>query len=89
MSGSQQIRVDRMNPCLFQHWITEWTKQNKLPGQILAEEVQDTDEIPDDFPTESNMEINQDDDDEKMQRWCSARNTEGDLRLCRALFVQV
>ena len=65
MSGSQQIRVDRMNPCLFRHWITEWTKQNKLPSQILAEEVQDTDEIPDDFPTESNMEIKKDDDDEK------------------------
>ena len=64
MSGSQQIRVDRMNPCLFRHWITEWTKQNnKLPSQILAEEVQDTDEIPD-FPTESNMESNQDDGDE-------------------------
>ena len=51
MSGSQQIRVDRMNPCLFRHWITELTKQNKLPSQILAEEVQDTDEISD-FPTE-------------------------------------
>ena len=65
MSGSQQIRVDRMNPCLFRHWITEWTEQNKLPSQILAEEVQDTDEIPDEFPTESNMEIKKDDDDEK------------------------
>ena len=58
MSGSQQIRVDRMNPCLFRHWITELTKQNKLPSQILAEEVQDTDEIPDEFPTESNKILN-------------------------------
>ena len=53
MSGSQQIRDDRMNLYFFEHWITEWTKQYKLPSQILAEAVQDSDEIPDDFETDS------------------------------------
>ena len=41
----------------------EDTKQNKLPSQILAEAVQDTDEILD-FPTDSSMESDQDDDEE-------------------------
>ena len=72
MSGSQQIRVDRMNPCLFRHWITEWTKQNKLPSQILAEEVQDSYDSADDFETDSCMESDKDDDDEKkiLKRKC-------------------
>ena len=89
MSGSQQIRVDRMNPCLFRHWITEWTKQNnKLPSQILAEEVQDTDEIPD-FPTESNMESNQDDGDEmkilKRKFRCTENSAKKLFRRCAVL----
>ena len=39
MSGSQEIRDNRMNVGLFRHWITEWQSENdnKLPSEILAE----------------------------------------------------
>ena len=63
MSGSHQIRHDRMNDGLFRHWITEWTK---LPSQILAEPVQDMDEILD-SSTNSLMESDQDDDEDTKQ----------------------
>ena len=56
MSGSHQIRHDRMNDGLFRHW-------TKLPSQILAEPVQDMDEILD-SSTNSLMESDQDDDEE-------------------------
>ena len=52
-----------MNDGLFRHWITEWTK---LPSQILAEPVQDMDEILD-SSTNSLMESDQDDDEDTKQ----------------------
>ena len=59
MSGSHQIRHDRMNDGLFRHW-------TKLPSQILAEPVQDMDEILD-SSTNSLMESDQDDDEDTKQ----------------------
>ena len=65
MSGSQEIRDNRMNVGLFRHWITEWQSENdnKLPSEILAEAVLDTDQITD-FQTDSSMELDQNDGEE-------------------------